>query len=175
MIELAELDSVVGPLEFGLSYASDSQATIRWSEVAISPQLPPGKSVLRCRAFILLVTGIDSLRLLRFRLQCNTLSSGSPCTGEGLEAQEWTTKTHILTAGTEDSLELNKRMPFLELGDFDEIVKYASDAMEIQLDFVPPNQTLSLHYIIAENSYPEPVECSAWFAVDVTHSKLPAP
>lgn len=175
MIELAKLDSVLGTLVFGLSYASDSQAKIRWSEVAISPQLPPGKCVLRCRAFSLAVHGVDSLRLLRFRLQCSTLALGSPCRGEDLEAQEWESETHILTAGTENSVRLNSRMPFLRLGDFDYIVEYTSDSMEIQLDFIPPNQPVSLHYIIAENPYPEPAECSAWFAVDVAHSKLPVP
>jgi hypothetical protein len=42
--------------------------------------------------------------------------------------------------------------------------------MEIE-DF-KENKELSLHFVIAWNSLPEPTDCSCWYAVDVPHEKI---
>lgn len=63
-------------------------------------------------------------------------------------------------------------MPWLGLGVFEQIVRYADDSMEIQLATIPPHRDVTLHFVVAENPCPEPVPDSAWFAVDIPHSKL---
>jgi hypothetical protein len=37
---------------------------------------------------------------------------------------------------------------------------------------IPAGVRIGLHYIVAENSNPEPLECSAWYAVDILHDQL---
>ena len=129
---------------------------------------------MRCRAVILTVPESPSLNSLRFRVRCDTVAKGSPCTGQGLEAQEWESRTHLLVIGTEDAEALNGRLPYPGLGDFDAIVQYEIKSMEIQLASIPPHREIKLHFIIAENPYPEPTECSAWYAADIPHRALPA-
>jgi hypothetical protein len=43
---------------------------------------------------------------------------------------------------------------------------------EIVVPKAPAAKEISLHFIVAENSFPEPVEGSAWFAVDIEHVTL---
>jgi hypothetical protein len=35
-----------------------------------------------------------------------------------------------------------------------------------------PLAAITLHFVVAINIYPEPVEDSAWFAVDVPHQRV---
>lgn len=128
---------------------------------------------MRCRAVVLSVPGRQSAWSLRFNIRCHTQAKGSPCTGECLEAQEWQSGTHLLVVGTEDAETLGARMPYLGLGEFEQIVRYANDSMEIQLATIPSRREVTLHFIIAENTYPEPGPDSAWFAVDIPHRDLP--
>lgn len=128
---------------------------------------------MRCRAVVLRVPESPSIRSLQFRMRCNTVAQGTPCTGECLEAQEWQSDTRLLVVGTEDAAALNGRLPFLQLGDFDQIVQYDFESMEIQLASIPPHRQVTLHFIIAENPYPEAAADSAWFAVDIPHRELP--
>jgi hypothetical protein len=162
----------LGKLHFTLRAQSDCPVTATCSFTSVAPRLPPGMSVLACRAVVLRVECTQAIRSLRFRMQCETDVAGSPCTGERLEAQEWETASHILVVGTEDAEALTTRMSFLGLGAYDEIVKYDSNSMEIQLESIPPRQHISLHYIIAENPFPEPSETSAWCAVEMPHRYL---
>jgi hypothetical protein len=52
------------------------------------------------------------------------------------------------------------------------LVEYQKDGLNVQLKKIPANEIIELHYIIAENSSPEPVESSVWYAVDIPHNKL---
>ena len=78
----------------------------------------------------------------------------------------------MVTVGTEDALFLGRRAPFLGLGEEDPIAEYLPHSVSISLSKIPSDSALSLHFVIAENLSPEPVECSTWFAVDVAHEKL---
>lgn len=67
---------------------------------------------------------------------------------------------------------LKSRMPFMKSCSEESIVKYSADRIEIFLRNIPAKFDLSLHYVIAENVAPEPVQASGWFAVNVPHGKL---
>jgi hypothetical protein len=166
MMDLLTIDSGIGDLIFSCS----TNATCK--VVPASPDLPPGKSVVRCRAVILNVTHQESNCVLQFGVRCPMRAEGSPCSGQCLEAQEWQYGAHLLVIGTEDAEALNARMPFLGLEDFDAVVEYYSHAMIIRLEAVPPCHEITLHFIIAENLFPEPAADSAWFAVDIPHRAL---
>ena len=47
-----------------------------------------------------------------------------------------------------------------------------NNKITIEIEDLKENKELSLHFIIAWNSLPEPVECSCWYAVDVPHEKI---
>lgn len=173
--DLATLDSALGNLTFSLSLPVDSSASTTCTSAVVSPRLPPGHSVMRCRAVVLRVKCPCLLQSLRFRMCCATSLIGSPRTGECLEAQEWQSDDRILVVGTEDAEALSSRMPFLGLGEFDAIVEYGHDFMEIQISCIPANRQVTLHFIIAENRYPEPTPVSAWLAVDIPHRELLSP
>ena len=42
----------------------------------------------------------------------------------------------------------------------------------VEIDKYPKEYGLTLHYVISWNTLPEKVDCSCWYAVDVTHDKL---
>ena len=42
----------------------------------------------------------------------------------------------------------------------------------IEVEDFKQDKELSLHFVIAWNSLPEPVDCSCWYAVDVPHEKI---
>ena len=46
--------------------------------------------------------------------------------------------------------------------------------LSIEVPYVEARDTITLHYIVAENPLPEPVEVSTWYAVDIDHDKVVA-
>ncbi|HEX6960788.1 MAG TPA: hypothetical protein VF175_02895 [Lacipirellula sp.] len=172
MIERAILESFIGTLAFTLSCSSVVPVDANIREISLSPRLPPGKSVLRCRALVFTIHSSQLIESLRLQLRCESQSQRTPCPGECLEAQEWETRSHILVVGTEDSEALMGRMPFLDLQAFEDLVEYRDDSMTLHLRRIPAGRTVSLHFIIAENRSPEPSSASAWFAVDIPHRVL---
>ena len=94
---------------------------------------------------------------------------GSTCFGEGLVAQEWDANGRLVVVGTEDEFLLNPRLPFFE-SDEDAIFTCTAHKILVELRDIPSNQDLSLHFVVAENPDPEPVDASAWFAVDCPHN-----
>lgn len=97
---------------------------------------------------------------------------GYPDTGEHLDAQDWKNKNGRVLVGTEDSEMLARRLPFISLARDDSLMHYAPDRMELLLTNVPAEFDLSLHYVLAENPWPEPLDSSAWYAVDILHKDL---
>jgi len=47
-----------------------------------------------------------------------------------------------------------------------------TNAMKLGLSDVSLTEKLSFHFMIAENSNPEPIECSTWYAVDFPHKSI---
>lgn len=100
------------------------------------------------------------------------VDAGSPESGQYLDAQSWQAGEHIVYIGTEDAEALSARISGLGLTEEDCPVVYHSQGLEIRLQRVPSGCETSLHFVVAVNSWPEPVECSAWFAVDIAHERL---
>ena len=46
------------------------------------------------------------------------------------------------------------------------------DGLTIEVPYVEADNTITLHYIVAENPLPEPVDASTWYAVDIDHDKV---
>ena len=44
--------------------------------------------------------------------------------------------------------------------------------LTIEVPYVEARDTITLHYIVAENPLPESVEASTWYAVDIDHDKV---
>lgn len=138
------------------------------------PPLPEGMRVQRCRAALLSVQNAEPMsRLSRidFKIALSSGVSGDPCTGQGLDAQEWSKDGNLVVVGTEDGEWLNARLPILRCEDL-AVVKYSPTSLALELENLPVCKNLSFHFVIAENPDPEPVDCSTWFAVDCPHQVI---
>jgi hypothetical protein len=136
--------------------------------------LPKGMAVEQATAVVVKLS--PKTRRRDVRLVSRWLGSppgpGSPASGQWLDAQSWEADSSIVVIGTEDFEALAARLPRLCLKGDDHPVTYQPDGLEVALPNVPAGQLTSLHFIVAVNALPEPVECSAWFAVDVPHGQL---
>ncbi len=139
--------------------------------VTVKPKLPPGLTVSNCVGILLKISGTVAIQSLDFSLSVQEALAGHTAMGERLDAQEWSDGAHVLMVGTEDSEALDIRYPNLSLGET-QIVHYTPNSMTLKLTNLPALYDPSFHYVIAENEEPEPVEASAWFAVDQDHTFL---
>lgn len=128
-------------------------------------------SVRRCRAALLSVYSEEIITHFRFSIALHADSVGHPCTGQGLEAIEWSSGGHLVVVGTEDGEYLRNRIRGLESSDFDNFM-YTPTELILDLWGLPTGESLSFHFVIAENPDPEPVEASAWYAVDCAHQQI---
>jgi len=141
-------------------------------EVAPTLQLPPGRSVLRCTAIVARVHSKSAIAALQWSCVCRTPVRGSVSTGEWLDAQDWLSGNRLVVVGTEDGEALVSRLPFLNPRQEEYFNILSPDRIETCLENVPAGFDLSLHYVLAENPWPEPVDASCWFAVDIPHRHL---
>jgi hypothetical protein len=95
---------------------------------------------------------------------------GNPQSGERLDAQSWEADSHVVCVGTEDFEALTFRLPNCGLRESSYPVSYHAQGIEVCLPHV--REVASLHFAVAVNAWPEPVECSAWFAADIDHSRV---
>ncbi len=131
--------------------------------------LPPGMSVNRTRAVLLRVRANAGLDSLSFRCQLSADVVGGQEPGQYLDAQSWEAQADLILVGTENSEALSSRMSAICLeGEACQPVEYLKDGFRIHLVDVPADLSVELHYVVAENSNPEPVDCSAWYAVHTT-------
>jgi len=145
---------------------------LRTSEPRLS--LPAGMFVLGCRAVVLRVTTQVDVAGLRWSCESPPGVAGSPCSGEGLDAQEWEAGNRLVVVGTEDEDALASRLGLPLREPYRGWVRYSPSKLEVRLPRVPASGAFGLHFIVAENTSPEPVESSAWFAVDIPHEQLAA-
>ncbi len=169
------LNTPLGQIKFSVliesSFGSDYE--IKLKVLGPDPNLPVGMSVRRVRAVLLSAFSRTGFNQLDFSFRFETDIRGGPESGEHLDAQSWEGMHDIIVVGTEDGEALSSRMPWLEfMEDPLALVQYRKDGLNIPLKQIPAGETIGLHYIIAENSNPEPVECSAWYAVDIPHKQL---
>ncbi|MBW8636659.1 hypothetical protein K1W69_05600 [Hoeflea sp. WL0058] len=139
--------------------------------VPFKPKLPPGMSVRACTAILLLIDGSVEIERLSFGVTLDSDLEGSRATGERLDAQEWSDGANLVMIGAEDGEALDLRLPN---SGFDRVpgVIYTADAMTLELSGLPKLDNPSFHFVIAEKEDRDPVDASAWFAVDQDHRFL---
>ncbi|SDW85773.1 hypothetical protein [Roseicitreum antarcticum] len=139
--------------------------------IAFAPKLPAGMTTSTCTAVLLQVRQGKELQSLRLHAELATEAVASACTGEYLDAQEWSDGESLVVIGTEDSQALDIRYPCMGFADILS-VDFGPQSMTLKIDRLPSSPAASFHFIVAENPDPEPVEPSAWFAVDQSHKEL---
>lgn len=173
MEDTATLETPLGRIRF-VAHAKphmNSACELRLRVVEPSVSLPPGMSVNRTRAVVLRVRAQAGLESLSFCCQVCADIAGEPESGEHLDAQSFETQADRVLVGTEDCEALSSRMPALCLEkEVCKPVRYLKDGFRIQLENIPAGLSVGLHFLVAENSNPEPVDCSAWYAVHTTHA-----
>jgi len=98
-------------------------------------------------------------------------AKGEPETGQCLDAQSWEDGKSLVLIGTEDFEALNCRLPNGGLSGA-AWPPFPDHGLRITIPVVQPGQEVSLHFIVASNSLPEPRECSCWYAVDIDHDRV---
>ena len=174
--EIHRLDTPLGRFDIFASYETNDQETGSHpiKVVPFNPDLPNGMSVSGCYSAVLSLIAESKISNLRFTARLNafgpTITAG-PATGEALEAQSFSTSQFIALVGTEDFNYLSARLSKHIVLPKDPFI-YTPESLSIQITEVPAAINLSLHFIVAWNSLPEPKDCSCWFAVDQPHEAL---
>ena len=172
------IQTPIGALSFSASVQNRTPAADEaiFRHVQLEPRLPPGMSVKSLEA--VLVELKPHVPLQTVTVAYKWLSIPKPWddrpTGECLEAQSWVVENMLVLIGTEDLDCLAVRLTEHDLSDAHHLVSYYDDGFEIVLPRVPAHQITSLHFIVASNHHPEPVDCSAWYAIDVPHAHVRA-
>lgn len=172
------LQTPIGQIEFYVVLGAGERiagSEFTFIVVPIHPVLPAGMTVIQVKGILIKLSPRVTHRYVRvgFKWLKPWSILGSPESGEGLEAQSWEARGSLVVVGTEDYEALASRLPELALTEEDRcLVTYHPDGMEVVLPSVPADFVTSLHFVVAVNSFPEPVECSAWYAVDVPHNQL---
>lgn len=160
----------LGELEFSVDADGALPAGTSLNTAPLKPRIPPGMCVLACYGVVLRIKASTPVNNVTFKAFINAASSasGGPATGEGLEAQEWANGDYVMLIGTEDFDYLRTRLPSmidLPANPF----TYSNDSLSVRVNKIPQGETLTLHFIVAWNKLPEPVDLSCWFAVDQPH------
>jgi hypothetical protein len=170
------LDTALGPFRFeAVCDRGPGEVSLDLKTFEPRLSLPPGMSVQRCRAVVLWVATRVDVPLLRWSCASPPGVAGSPCTGEGLGAQEWEALGHLVVVGTEDEEALARRLGFLQHVSLASLAHFSPQKLETRIPHVPASAAFGLHFILAENPSPEPADLSAWFAVDIPHKRLAPP
>lgn len=142
------------------------------SIVPASPPLPPGKSI---DAILGLLVRIDSpcpindfTFALRFACKSDT---GSPESGERLDAQGWELNGGRLVIGTEDGETLRDRIEWFQFTYSAYPIGYLDDGLEVAIPSIPAGCIFDFHFVVAYNRV-DRHDDSEWFAVDVPHRSL---
>jgi hypothetical protein len=171
------INTALGELNFSVSAnKSDVELPSEVAKIYISefnPLLPEGMSVNGCKVVLITVYSSTPLFNLEFKCQLSNkelLDWGSE-SGQGLEALAWRSKTQLVMAGTEDEEWLKARLPASIILS-DSPVQYSDRVLSIFFEEVPKNTKVDVHFIVAWNPEPEPVDSSCWYAVDRPHQEV---
>lgn len=169
------LDTALGQIHVSVRAQPGLGSNYRTELRVVEPELelPPGMSVRRVRAVLLLACSQSGFEQLDYRCRFVTDLAAGPESGEHLEAQSWAGEHAVVVVGTEDGEAMVRRMPWLETWEDPlALVAYQRDGLNVRLTDIPAGEAVGLHYVVAENAHPEPVECSAWYAVAIQHERL---
>lgn len=112
--------------------------------------LPAGMSVLRCRAVVLRVTSQVDIAGLRWSCESPPSVVGSPCSGEGLDAQEWEVGSRLVVVGTEDEDVLASRLGLLRQDPYRGWIRYSPRKLEVR---IPPSSSLGRMGLISQGFF----------------------
>jgi hypothetical protein len=166
----------LGKLNFYLTAIGGEAKEVAISHCQIYPSLPEYISVDGCVVVLLQFSAIEQIEEVNFCCAWEELKiEGYGHPGEGLEAYEWEQENHLVMIGTEDPYYLNHRIPLIpaepsEASDYP--ITMEENEIRISLKKLTANSSYSLHYVIAWNKLPEPLEISCWLAVDRTHQSI---
>ena len=169
------VDTPLGQLKFYTDLAGGKTVNLKLAQVKIEPTLPAGYSVSACVAVFLEFSVTENVTGFQFHCDWENFDGkGYGNTGEGLDAWEWEHNGHLVMVGTEDADRLNARIPLvpLQLIPSEYPITMEANKMSIRLEKLPEGKSYSLHFIVAWNPYPEPKDCSCWYAVDVPHKMI---
>ena len=102
----------------------------------------------------------------------NFSEKGYGCSGEYLDAWEWESNNQLVLIGTDDAEMLGGRLNISEMTLENSPVSMNRNCVKIEVDEYHENEELTLHFIIAQNTLPEKVDASCWYAVDVPHNRV---
>lgn len=169
-----QIETPIGALTFTVETEQGDVNNFNISTCQIEPMLPDGMSIEGSIAVLLKGISSNEISNLDFSCGWNDLrEKGYAASGEALEAWEWESNGVLVMVGTEDSEWINSR---LKLSDeqYPENcpVTMSENKIVTNIEKYDSNKELSLHFIVAWNKLPEPVDCSCWYAVDVPHERV---
>jgi len=168
------METPIGILSFGIEADAGDVDALHISISPVDRELPWGMSVEGCAAVLLEGLPSTALENLVFYCQWDDLKvPGQGNSGEGLEAWEWESDGKLVMIGTEDSERLNSRLnPQQAFTPENYSVAMNDNKISVHVEKQASNQALSLHFLVAWNPAPEPLECSCWYAVDMAHKEV---
>lgn len=121
------------------------------------------------KAFIVILEKEPEIRSLELEITLtDMLTDGGHCTGQGLDALEWSSENLNITLGTEDSEYLALRAPWLNKGDANIKIDLKPKGITFSLMKKPANTEFSFHFVLAVSENDSNGN-SDWFAVQVDH------
>jgi hypothetical protein len=155
----------------------------------VVPRLAPGMSVRSATAVLLSARATTTERGLRYRCRWATPPAAEWDSGGGqdLESSSWEGRSDLVTVGTEDDEVLTARRPdcgfsplitgpglfmYRTLQGAREDFGSTTDGLVVVVPILKAGNTISLHFIVAENPSPEAEPESTWYAVDLPHADV---
>lgn len=148
----------------------------------IEPLLPPGMTVDGCVAAVWRVRANETVTPFMFECQWlgSTAHKHGPCSGQGIEAQEWTDGRLNVTVATPDAESILEYpvtggvlpaswLDYLhsaELGDA-ALVEYLPEGFRLRTPGLKRDETCHVQYVVAWGNESEE-NIGPWFAVDQT-------
>jgi hypothetical protein len=169
-----KLKTPIGSLSFTAQTEEGDLNNCKITIRRLEPEIPKGMSVERCMSVLLRCLSSKPLKNFFFSCEWDDLQAvGYGNSGEALDAWEWESNGKLVMIGTEDSEWLNSRLKLnKEYTPENYPVTMDENKIIIKIENFKKDKELSLHFIIAWNSLPEPADCSCWYAVDVVHEKI---
>nr|WP_315466550.1 hypothetical protein [uncultured Undibacterium sp.] len=169
------INTPIGELEFTADADVETTSQLNLSAAPFAPSLPNEMSVTACYGVLLHIHASQATTGIHFKARLHPtvpLEHGAE-TGEGLEAQAWYGDEYVLLVGTEDAEFLQARLREHIIVSKDSF-SYSENSISVRVSHLPKAETLSLHFIVAWNEFPEPHDCSCWYAVDQPHNTIGA-
>lgn len=169
-----KLKTPIGSLSFSAMTEEGDFDNCKITICRLDPEIPKGMSVDSCISVLLRCSASKPLKNFVFSCEWDELRTvGYGNSGEALDAWEWESDDILVMIGTEDSEWLNSRLGLDKEYSIENYpVTMKDNKINIEIENFIEDKDLSLHFVIAWNSLPEPVDCSCWYAVDVPHEKI---